>query len=72
MERVHGIVYEVIKNFKLKVAATMVSRQMHMADSHFVSLDISVLPYEKIRTWYLPSVKPEDEYETGNDDTVIS
>ena len=50
----------------------MVSRQMHMADSHFVSLDISVLPYEKIRTWYLPSVKPEDEYETGNDDTVIS
>jgi len=30
-----------------------------------------VLPYEKIRTWYLPPVKPEDEYESGNDDTVI-
>ena len=76
-----GIVREVNKNFKIKVADykkvisvadTHVSGQMHMAGSHFVSFDASVLPYEKVRTWYLPPVKPEDEYETGNDDTVIA
>ena len=27
---------------------------------------------KKIRTLYLPPVKPEDEFETGNDDTVIT
>jgi hypothetical protein len=31
-----------------------------------------VLPYDKIRTWYLPPVKEEDVYETGNDDTVFA
>ena len=80
LEGIRGIVHEVNKNFKIKVADykkvvsvadTNVSGQMHMAGSHFVSFDASVLPYEKIRTWYLPPVKPEDEYETGNDDTVI-
>lgn len=81
LEGIRGIVREVNKNFKIKVADykrvisvadTSVSGQMHMAGSHFVSFDASVLPYEKIRTWYLPPVKPEDEYETGNDDTVIT
>lgn len=80
LEGVRGIVREVNKNFKIKisdykkvisVADTNISGQMHMAGSHFISFDISVLPYEKIRTWYLPPVKPEDEYETSNDDTVI-
>ena len=80
LEGVRGIVREVNKNFKIKtadykkvisVADTNVSGQMHMAGSHFVSFDAAVLPYEKIRTWYLPPVKPEDEYETGNDDTMI-
>ena len=80
LEGIRGIVREVNKNFKIKVADykkvisvadTSVSGQMHMAGSHFVSFDATVLPYEKIRTWYLPPVKPEDEYETGNDDSVI-
>ena len=80
LENIRGIVREVNKNFKIKVsdykkvisvADTNVSGQMHMAGSHFVSFDTLVLPYEKIRTWYLPPVKPEDEFETGNDDTVI-
>jgi len=80
LEGIRGIVREVNKNFKIKVADykkvisvanTNISGQLHMAGSHFVSFDISVLPYEKIRTWYLPPVKKEDEYETGNDDTVI-
>ena len=80
LEGIRGIVREVSKNFKIKVADykkvisvadTNVSGQMHMAGSHFVSFDSSVLPYEKIRTWYLPPVKAEDEYETGNDDTAF-
>lgn len=81
LEGIRGVIREVNKNFKIKVADykkvisvadTKVSGQMHMAGSHFVSFDASVLPYEKIHTWYLPPVKPEDEYETGNDDTVIT
>ncbi len=80
LEGVRGIVREVNKNFKIKVADykkvvsvadANISGQMHMAGSHFVSFDISILPYEKIRTWYLPPVKEEDEYETSNDDTVV-
>ncbi len=80
LEGIRGIVREVNKNFKIKVADykkvvsvadTKVSGQMHMAGSHFVSFNAAVLPYEKIRTWYLPPVKEEDEYETGNDETVI-
>ena len=81
LEGIRGIIREVNKNFKIKVseykkvisvADTNISGQLHMASSHFVSFDASVLPYEKIRTWYLPPVKEEDEYETGNDDTVIT
>ena len=81
LEGIRGIIREVNKNFKIKVsdykkvisvADTNISGQLHMAGSHFVSFDVSVLPYEKIRTWYLPPVKEEDEYETGNDDTVIT
>lgn len=81
LEGIRGIVREVNKNFKIKVsdykkvisvADTKVTGQMHMASSHFVSFDPAVLPYGKIRTWYLPPVKAEDEYETGNDDTVIA
>lgn len=78
LEGIRGIVREVSKNFKIKVADykkvisvadTIVFGQMHIAGSHFVSFDGLVLPYEKIRTWYLPPVKAEEEYETGNDDT---
>lgn len=81
LEGSRGIVREVNKNFKIKVADykkvisvadTNISGQLHMAGSHFISFDASVLPYEKIHTWYLPPVKEDDEYETGNDDTVIT
>ena len=80
LEGIRGVVREVNKNFKIKVADykkvisvadTNVSGRLHMVGSHFVSFDPAVVPYEKIRTWYLAPVKPEDEYETGNDDTVI-
>lgn len=81
LEGIRGIVSEVNKNFKIKVADykkiisvadTNVSGQMYMAGSHFVSFDSSVLSYEKIRTWYLPPIKEEDVYETGNDDTAFA
>ena len=81
LEGIRGIVREVNKNFKIKVADykkvigvadTNVTGQMHMVGSHFVSFDAAVLTYEKIRTWYFPPVKLEEEYETGNDDTVIT
>ena len=81
LEGLRGIIREVNKNFKIKVADykkvisvadTNVSGQMHMAGSHFVSFDSSVLPYKKIRTWYLPPLKDEDEYESGNDDTAFA
>lgn len=81
LEGIRGIIREVNRNFKIKVsdyqkvisvADTRVSGQLHMAGSHFVSFDHTVMPYEKIRTWYLPPEKPEEEYETGNDDTVLS
>lgn len=81
LEGIRGIVRDVNRNFKIKVADykkvisvadTNVSGQMHMAGSHFVSFDAAVLPYEKIRSWYLPPVNPEDAYETGSDDTVFA
>ena len=74
MEGIRGIVLEVSKSFKIKVsdykkvigfANTEISGQLHIAGSHFVSFNPSVLPYEQIRTWYLPPLKPEDIYEIG-------
>ena len=81
LENERGIVRSIKKNFKIKssdykrvigVADTNVSGYLHMAGSHFVSFDPAVLPYEKIRSWFLPPVKAEDEYEFGNDDTSFS
>ena len=81
LENERGIVRSISKNFKIKVADykrvigvadTNVSGQLHMAGSHFVSFDPAVIPYEKIRSWFLPPVKAEDEYESGNDDTSFS
>ena len=79
-ENERGMVRSVLKNFKIKVADykkvisvadTDVSGQLHMAGSHFVSFDPAVLPYEKIRSWFLPPVKAEEAYESGNDDTAF-
>lgn len=81
LEGIRGIVCQVNRNFKIKVADykkvisvadTCVSGRMYMAQAHFVSFDPSVLPYGKIRTWYLPPVREEDEYETGSDGTAFA
>ena len=81
LEGLRGIVKSISKSFKIKVsdykkvisvADTDVSGQLHMAGSHFVTFEPSVLPYEKVRAWYLPPVNEEEEYETGNDDQAFS
>ncbi|MBP3313460.1 MAG: hypothetical protein J6K84_02245 [Oscillospiraceae bacterium] len=75
-----GIVRNVCKNFKIKVsdykkvisvADTSIHGQLYMAGSHFICFDSAVLPYKKIRTWYLPPAN-EEEYVTGSDDSVFS
>lgn len=80
LEGLRGIVREVNKTFKIKVADykkvigvadTDVSGKLYLAGSHFVSFDPNSLPYEKLRTWYLPPVKEEDAYEVGSDDTAF-
>ena len=78
LEKERGIVRQVLKSFKIKVADykkvigladTNVTGQLYIAGSHFVSFEPNVLPYEKMRTWYLPPEKEEDEYAAGYDDT---
>lgn len=78
LEGLQGRVVEINYNFKIKVseyqkviavADTTVSGELFMAGSHFVAFDRNVLPKEKIVRWFLPPVKEEDEYASGNDDS---
>ena len=80
LEGLRGRVVSVNYNFKIKlsdyqkviaVADTSVRGTLYMACSHFVSFDRGVIPREKIARWFLPPVKPEDEYVSGNDGTVL-
>lgn len=77
LENERGIVREISKNFKIKisdykrvisVADTEISGSVYIADSHFISFKPTVISYPKIRSWVLPPVKEEEEYETGYDD----
>lgn len=81
LEGLRGRVVSVNYNFKIKlsdyqkviaVADTSVRGTLYMAGSHFVSFDRSVIPREKIARWFLPPVKPEDEYVSGNDGTAFA
>lgn len=63
LERQRGIVCHVRTGFRVKVsdyekvisvADTAVSGRLHMMLSHMVTFDPHTLPYEKVRTWYLP------------------
>ncbi len=80
LEGLRGRVVEVNYNFKIKlsdykrviaVADTDVRGELFMAGSHFVTFDAQVLSNEKVRSWYLPPQKEEDEFVSGNDDTVF-
>lgn len=78
LEGLQGRVVEVNYNFKIKVAEyqkviavvdTSITGELFMAGSHFVAFDRNTLPKEKIVRWFLPPVKEEDEYVSGNDDS---
>ncbi len=81
LEGLRGQVVDVAHNFKIKVseykrvigkADTVVSGTLHMAGSHFVAFEPGIIPFEKVLTWYKAPEKEEDEYVTGNDDSVFS
>lgn len=76
LEGLQGRVVEVSYNFKIKisdykrviaVADTSVKGELRMAGSHFVTFDPSVLPYSKVRGWFRPPVKEDEEYASGSD-----
>lgn len=81
LEGLRGQVVDVAHNFKIKVseykrvigkADTAVSGTLHMTGSHFVTFEPDIIPFEKVLTWYKAPEKEDDEYVTGNDDTVFS
>lgn len=76
MEGKYGIVCKVTKKFKIKpadykkiisVADVAVFGPMHFLEDHIVSFDPAVLPYEKVRTWFIGR-EEEDDYEISRDD----
>lgn len=80
LEGEQGRVVDVSYNFKIKlsdyrrviaVADTAVHGQFYAAGSHFITFDRSALPAQKVRTWFLPPQKPEDEFASGADDTMF-
>lgn len=78
LEGERGIVVDVNYNFKIKisdykrviaVADTEVKGEVFFADSHFLAFDPTVIPYEKVSTWFNAPDKPEDEIVCGSDDS---
>lgn len=81
LEGLQGRVVDVSYNFKIKlsdyqrviaVADTQVHGRFHLAGSHAVTFDTDVLPYEKVRTWFCPPDKEDDEYVSGCDEKEFS
>lgn len=77
-----GRVVEVSRTFKIKksdykkviaVADTEISGKVFMADKSMIAYDEKVLPYEKVRAWFLPPVSEEDEYEfcVDSDEVIL-
>lgn len=78
LEGLQGCVTGVNYNFKIKVSDykrviavvdTNISGQLFMAGSHFVTYDPSVLPSEKILTWFKAPIADDDVFVSGSDDT---
>lgn len=75
LEGLRGRVVDVSYTFKIKIknyqrvigkADTHITGELHMAGSHFVTFDRSVIPFEKIISWFRAPVNPEDEYVSSN------
>ncbi|MBR6781167.1 MAG: hypothetical protein IKM24_09175 [Clostridia bacterium] len=78
LDGVQGRVVEVNYNFKIKssdymrviaVADTDVRGQFYFAGSHFVAFQPSVLPAEKVKTWFMPACDGDEEVISSYDDT---
>ena len=76
LEGVQGTVTEVSRSFKIKlsdykrvisVADTTVKGELFFGGSHLIAFDKSVIPYEKVRGWFLPP-ESDEEVAVGYDD----
>lgn len=75
-----GHVVEVNYNFKIKISdykkvIAVVDNEVHgqfnMCGSHFVTFEREALPYNKVITWFKAPGKEDDEYVSGNDNSVF-
>ena len=80
LEGLRGRVVNVSYNFKIKLsdykrvigkADVDVKGELHIGGSHLVSFDSTVIPYEKIITWFKAPKNPEEEYVQGEDNTAF-
>ena len=80
LEGLRGRVTEVSYTFKIKLsdykrviakADTDIYGTLYMAGSHFAAFDCSVLPYDKVLSWFKAPENPEDEYVSGSDDSAF-
>ncbi len=81
LEGLCGEVVEVSYTFKIKLsdyhrvigkADTTVKGELFLAGTHFVAFDSSVIPFEKVISWFRAPEKPDEEYVCGNgDDTFL-
>ena len=78
LEGLLGRVMEVNYNFKIKVSDykkviavvdTDVSGEFHMAGSHFVTFDTTVLPIDKIKLWFKAPEKEDEEVISSSDES---
>ena len=76
LEGIQGIVTEVSRSFKIKlsdykrviaVADTNVKGEFYLGGSHLIAFDEDVIPYDKIRGWFLPP-ETDTEVAVGYDD----
>ena len=76
LEGVQGFVTEVSRSFKIKlsdykrvisVADTTVKGELYFGGSHLIAFDKNVIPYEKVRGWFLPP-ENDEEVAVGYDD----
>lgn len=80
LEGVQGIVTDVSRSFRIKlseykrviaVADTTVKGEFYFGGSHLIAFDRNVIPYDKVRGWFLPPEKEED-VAVGYDDESFS
>lgn len=78
LEGKRGIVVDVNYNYKIKisdykrvisVADTEVKGEVFFADSHLLAFEPTVIPYEKVSTWFKAPADAEDEIVCGSDDS---